>query len=81
MFGQFPALATNVVFVRWSKQPEDIWAFFDVTGGGFGVQVDPGLEYLIVWAPGGQAEYGDWDGDQVAPAIAHVRIIVAQLAV
>ena len=78
MFRQLPALSANVTFLQWSTQPEHVWAFFDVSGGGFGGQVDPGLEYLIVWGPGGTAEYGSWEGeDQVPPAIDHVRTLVA----
>ena len=38
-------------------------------GGGVGVQIDPDLEYLIVWDGHARAEFGDWDGDQVAPAL------------
>jgi hypothetical protein len=77
VFRLFPALEEGVAFLRWSIQPEDVYAVFESPGGGFGVQVDPHLEYLIVWGAGGQAEYGDWGGDQVAPAVGHVRCLVA----
>jgi hypothetical protein len=77
VFRLFPALAGGVVFLRWSAQPDDVYAVFESPGGGFGVQVDPDLEYLIVWGAGGQAEYGDWEGDQVVSAVDHVRRLVA----
>jgi hypothetical protein len=76
VFRQFPALVSGVVFLRWSEQPDDVYAAFDLPGAGFGVQVDSLLEYLVVWGPGGQAEYGDWGGEQVTPAVDHVRRLV-----
>ena len=78
VFEQFPALAVEVVFLRWSEQPDDVYAVFELPEGEFGVQVDPHLEYLIIWGPGGQAEYGDWGGDQVPLAVDHVRRLVAR---
>jgi hypothetical protein len=77
MFEQYAALAATAVFLQWSEQPEDVYAFFDVPESGFGVQIDPHLEYIIIWGASGTAEFGDWDGDQVPPAIAHVRRIVS----
>jgi hypothetical protein len=76
VFGRFPVLTGSATFLRWSEQLEDVYAVFDLPGRGFSVQVDPALEYLIVWGPGGQAEYGSWGGDQVAPAVGHVRRLV-----
>jgi hypothetical protein len=77
VFRLFPALAGGVAFLRWSMQPEDVYAVFESPAGGLGVQVDPHLEYLIVWGAGGQAEYGPGGGDQVAAAVDHVRRLVA----
>ena len=76
VFAEFPALATTASFLRWSEQPGDVYAVFDWPGGGAGVQIDPDLEYIIVWGAGGQAEYGDWGADQVPPAIDRIRRLV-----
>ncbi|MEG5036055.1 hypothetical protein [Microcoleus sp. AT3-D2] len=78
MFKEFPTLATNVVFLRWSVQPDHLYAIFNFSSGGFGVQIDPGLEYIIVWGAGEHGEYGDWmgDGDRLASALDHVRTLV-----
>jgi hypothetical protein len=77
VFGRFPVLSASATFLRWSEQPDDVYAVFDLPGRGFGVQADPDLEYLIVWGTGGQAEHGSWGGDQVAPALEHVGQLVA----
>jgi hypothetical protein len=50
-FREFTAVADRVYFLRWSEQPEDVYAVFDVPAGGAGVQIDPALEYIIVWVP------------------------------
>ena len=76
VFAQFPALSGSTIFLRWSVQPDDVYASFDSPGGGW-AQIDPNFEYIIVWGPGGQAEYGDWDGDQVPPAVDHVRRLIS----
>jgi hypothetical protein len=76
VFGRFPVLTESSTFLRWSEQPDEVYAVLELPGRGFGVQADPALEYLIVWGPGGQAEYGSWGGDQVCPAVAHVRRLV-----
>jgi hypothetical protein len=47
-------------------------------GGGFGVQIDPWLEYVIVVAEDGSGEHGAWNGDQVPPALEHVRSLMAR---
>jgi hypothetical protein len=73
VFGLFPTLAADALFLRWSMQPDDVYAVFERYGGGFGVQVDPDLQYLIIWGQTGRAEYGNWGADQVAPAVEHVR--------
>jgi hypothetical protein len=79
VFNEFPALAANVVFLRWSVQPEHLYSVFNFSSGGFGVQIDPGLEYIIVWGAGEHGEYGDWMGDgddRLASALDHVRTLV-----
>jgi len=73
VFKEFPALATSVVFLRWSVQPDHPYAVFNFSSGGFCVQIDPGLEYIIVWGAGEHGEYGDWMGDRLASALDHVR--------
>jgi hypothetical protein len=72
IFDEFAETA-GARFLRWSEQPGDIYAVFDLPEGGAGVQVDPDLEYIIVWGVDGQAEYGDWGSDQVPPAVDHIR--------
>ena len=78
VFNKFPALAASVVFLRWSVGPDDLYAVFNFSSGGFCVQIDPGLEYIIVWGAGEHGEYGDWmgDGDRLASALDHVRTLV-----
>ena len=73
VFNEFPALVTGVVFWRWCVQPSDLYAVFNLSSGGFGVQIDPELEYIIVWGAGDRAEYGDWTGDRLTDALDHVR--------
>jgi hypothetical protein len=76
VFREFPEVAAGACFLRWSEQPEDVYAVFDLHAGGAGVQVDPALEYIIVWGADGQAEYGDWGADQVPPALDHLRRLI-----
>lgn len=77
LFSEFPSLGDEVVFLCWSAQPDDIYAFVDRSPG-FAVQIDPALEYIIVLAASGSGEYGDWGGnDQVQEAIDHVRTLLA----
>jgi len=75
-FDEFTETAAGVRFLRWSEQPEDVYAVFDLPGGGAGIQIDPALEYIIVWGIDGQAEYGDWGADQVPPAVEHFRRLI-----
>lgn len=76
IFASFPELEVAAEFLRWSEQPEDVYAAFEQPGVGFGVQIDPALEYIIIWGRDGQAEYGDWGADQVPPAVEHIRRLV-----
>jgi RimJ/RimL family protein N-acetyltransferase len=48
VFARFPAVAGAVTFLRWSTQPDDVYAVVWLGGRGFSVQIDPALEYLIV---------------------------------
>jgi len=80
LFERFPDLRPAVAFLRWSEQPDDVYAVFELPNGGFAVQVDPDLEYLIVWDAGERAEFGDWDGDQVVPALAFVAELIEKPA-
>ncbi len=73
LFGHRSGLRSKGRFLRWSVQPDDVYAVFDWPGGGAGVQLDTALECVIVCgADGVPAEYGDWGADQVPPAVAHV---------
>lgn len=77
LFSEFPVLMENAVVLRWSFQPEWIYAVFNVSDSGFGLQIDTDNEYkyIVVWGPDGQgqAEYSDWNDDLVASAITHIR--------
>ena len=75
VFVEFPETA-GARFLRWSEQPGDVYAVFDLPEGGAGVQADPDLDYIIVWGADGQAEYGDWGADQVPPAVDHLRRLI-----
>ena len=73
LFREQSHLRQCVRFIRWSTQPDDVYAVFDIPGGGAGVQIDSGLEYIIVWgADGVPREFGDWGEDHVPLAIAHL---------
>jgi RimJ/RimL family protein N-acetyltransferase len=74
---RFPQTSGAGVFLRWSLQPGDVYAVVDLPDCGFALQVDPDLEYLIVWTASARAEFGDWDGDQVDPALAFIAEILA----
>lgn len=74
---RFPQASGAAVFLRWSVQPGDVYAVVDLPDGGFAVQVDPDLEYLVVWTAAERAEFGDWEGDQVEPALAFIAEILA----
>ena len=73
VFNEFPALATSVVFWRWSVGPDHLCVVFNFSSGGFGVQIDSPLEYIYVWGAGEHGEYGDWMGVRLASALDHVR--------
>jgi hypothetical protein len=76
LFAEFPPLEGEAVFLRWSVQPDDIFAFFDRSLG-FAVQIDPHLEYIVVIAGSGTGEYGDWgDNDRIQDALDHVRSLL-----
>jgi hypothetical protein len=79
LFERIPDLRPAVSFLRWSEQPDDVYAVFS-SDGGFAVQVDPDLEYLVVWDGDERAEFGDWDGDQVVPALAFVAELIEKPA-
>ena len=73
---EFPARVAGATFLRWSEQPDHVYALLGLPGGMAGVQIDPDMEYIIVWGADGQAEYGDWGADQVPPAVAHIRRLI-----
>lgn len=77
IFAEFPGLEVAAEFLRWSEQPDDVYAIFEQPGADFGVQIDPVLEYIIIWDGNVQAEYGDWGADQVPPAVGHIRRLLA----
>jgi hypothetical protein len=72
LFRRFPGADEATTFRRWSVQPEDVYAVVRVGGLEFTVQIDPDLEYVIVLTDSANAEFGDWDGDQVRPALDYV---------
>jgi len=72
LFRRFPDAAAVTTFQRWSVQPDDVYAAVNLPGMSFTVQIDPDLEYVIVSAGDASAEFGDWAGDQVRPALEYV---------
>lgn len=62
----------DVRFLRWSVQSDDVYVVIDRPHG-FVVQIDPDLEYLIVFDPDSHAEFGDWGTDHVRDALDYVR--------
>jgi len=77
LYNEFPDLATVTTYLRWSLQPGDVYAFFDLSPG-FVTQIDPDLGYIVVISGSGTAEYGDWgDNDQVQDAVDHIRSLMA----
>jgi RimJ/RimL family protein N-acetyltransferase len=76
LFARYPHLSSATTFLRWSTQAEDVYAVVELPAGGFTMQVDAALEYLIVTTATESAEFGDWAGDQVAPALAFVAELV-----
>ncbi|WP_422929221.1 hypothetical protein [Singulisphaera sp. PoT] len=50
--------AVGAHFLRWSEQPGDVYALFELPGGGAGVQIDPDLGYIIVYGPTGKRSTG-----------------------
>ena len=76
LLAQFPALLGDAVFLRWSDQSDDVYAFFDRTPG-FVVQIDPHLEYVIIFGGGTRGEHGDWgNNDRSQDALDHVRSLL-----
>jgi hypothetical protein len=77
LFAEFPPHEGEAAFLRWSEQPDDVYAFFDRSPG-FAVQIDPDLEYIVVTAGSGSGEHGDWGGnDQIQDALDHVCSLLA----
>ena len=73
LFAEYPDLERGAVFLHWSIQPEDVYAFFDRPPG-FAVQIDTALEYILVLTASTIAEHGDWGNyDFVQFALDHVR--------
>jgi hypothetical protein len=72
LFAAHPELERDVLFMRWSVQDEDTYAFFDRPEGAFGVQFDPCLAYIIVFGADGNNEIGEWFDDPVAEALRHI---------
>jgi hypothetical protein len=74
---EFPFLEGEAIFLRWSLQPDDVYAFFDRQEGSFGVQIDPHLGYIIIIAEPGSGEHGDWGvNDRAQDAIDHIRSLL-----
>ena len=72
LFAAHPELDRDVLFLRWSVQDEDTYAFFDRPEGAFGVQFDPHLAYLIVFGAEGTNEIGEWFADPAAEALKYI---------
>ena len=76
LLAEFPALWGGAVFLRWSVQHDDVYAFFDRPLG-FVVQIDPHLEYVVIFGRGTRGEHGDWgNNDRAQDALDHVRSLL-----
>jgi hypothetical protein len=76
LFAELACLQGEAVFLRWSSQPDDVYAVFDVPPG-FVIQIDPHLGYIIVSDASGSAEHGDWgSNDRAHDAIDHIRSLL-----
>jgi hypothetical protein len=74
VFSEFPESMRTACFLRWSVQPDDVYATLHFAAGGLGIQIDPDLNCIIILTDAtSHAEYGDWNGDQVASALSQVR--------
>lgn len=73
LLARHPALRADAFFLRWSQQPGDTYLFVDRETGGFGVQYDADLDYLIVFGAGGHNEVGPWFADPAAEALRYVE--------
>src|SRR5262245_56797056 len=75
LYGEFPGFQHDLVFLRCSGQPNDIYAVLDRSPGGLLVQIDPDLEYIVVRNEAGQGEYGDWGNgfDRIEEALKQIR--------
>lgn len=76
LLAEYPALRGVTAFLRWSEQPDDVYAFFDRSPG-FVVQIDPHLEYVVIFGGGTRGEYGDWgNNDRTQDALDHARSLL-----
>ena len=73
LFAAHPELEREVLFMRWSVQDEDTYAYFDRPDGAFSVQFDPHLEYIIVSGADGTNEIGEWFDDPTAEALRYIE--------
>lgn len=69
----YPRVAERLIFLRWREQAGDVYAVYDAEPG-FGVQIDPDMDYIIVWDGVTQGEYAQWrpEDDPIAAALAHI---------
>ena len=72
LFVAYPELEHEVLFLRWSAQDEDTYAFFDRYEKAFAVQFDPDLQYIIVFGTDGTNEIGEWFADPVTEALNYI---------
>ena len=75
LWQHYPKLKADLHFLHWTEQPEDIYAVYDVSQNGFGVQIDPHLDLIIIWDEHYTVEYGRWTlkDDPVGKALAHIH--------
>jgi hypothetical protein len=72
LFDAHPELARDAVFLRWSVQDEDTFAFFDRPNGAFSVQFDARLQYIIVVGQDGTNEIGEWFDEPAVEALRYI---------
>lgn len=78
LWQDFPQIKEEIIFLKWSVQPDDVYAVRDVVSGGFVVQIDPALDLIIVWNEESGCEYGAWTpaDSPVNSALKHIDGII-----
>lgn len=66
-------LRDDMVCFRYAAQPEDTWVIFDRQQSPFGVQLDPALDYIIIFDSQIHNEVGPWFDDPTQNALDFIQ--------